>query len=152
MISSKRGSVVAMAWIAGLSVASSQVEPLPGGGSGGVPKHGVPENPVWTTHQEACVKISACPTQTKPHPSLAFADPCSYCALGLDQKSCSGEPVRECTQTEYRGAAAPPSCGQFFFGGVVGLNGVCQGAVGSSTQVCYRVTCSNAAPSEPSQP
>jgi hypothetical protein len=128
--------------VASTIVAFAQVGPSPHS----TQPTGIPGFNVWTIKTKNCVNIGACPTQTNLPISWGDGDPCTYCALGLMQKSCSGKVDRACTETLYRVLASPPSCGVFWSGGTVDGNGNYAGAVPSATQIGYRLNCEDGIP------
>ncbi len=122
-------------------------EPGPGGGFGGEPLHGPSGFNDWSGHGNRCVWVPACPGHSSLPRWPVAGDTCTYCEETLAQGACIGKPPQDCTQVEYRVQSGPPSCGVFWYGGTVNSNGVCVGAIASTTQVCYRLTCHVGSPS-----
>ncbi len=102
----------------------------------------------WTYHAKLCKEATRCPTRTSLPDSMTTGASCSYCDLNIMQRRCWGR-EGDCTQVKYTTASAPPSCGVFWYGGTVDIYGNCVGAVASSTQICYRISCTSVNPGTP---
>ena len=109
-----------------------------------VPPGGLEQFVVTCTHPDKdCVTIPSCPG--RKNQAGVYGSDCSYCERQWPQSECAGFEIGTCTQNDYRQGA--PSCGVRWVSGAIGSNGHCVGAVASG--ICYRVTCTQAAPETP---